>query len=206
EIKTFGGPLTFSAQLEPASIAAATASADIHLSPEIYVLQNQLRERVSYFNELLQQTDLPLIDHNESPVFYIGTGMPKTGYNFVNRLMREGYYVNLGIFPAVPVKNTGVRITISRHNEKEEIKGLVEAMAHHFPKALEETRTDAERVFHAFKLEPKAQTGRKVHHGLGFEVLASIDQVDKEEWNGCLGRKGVYDWEGLKFLEGVFQG
>ena len=88
EIKTFGGPLTFSAQLEPASIAAATASADIHLSPEIYVLQHELRERVEYFNELLQQTELPLIDQNISPVFYIGTGMPKTGYNFVNRLMQ----------------------------------------------------------------------------------------------------------------------
>src|SRR5690606_21594529 len=155
EIKTFGGPLTFSAQLEPASIAAATASADIHLSPEIYILQKELRERVSYFNELLQQTDLPLIDENISPVFYIGTGMPKTGYNFVNRLMQEGFYVNLGIFPAVPVKNTGVRITISRHNQKEEIKGLVEAMAYHYPRALEDTHTNSDRIFQAFKLIPK---------------------------------------------------
>ena len=35
KIKTFGGPLTFSAQLEPASVAAAIASAKIHLSEEI---------------------------------------------------------------------------------------------------------------------------------------------------------------------------
>ena len=123
-IKTFGGPLTFSAQLEPASVAAASASADIHLSPEIYSLQNELKERIQYFNGLLSKTDLPLVDRNESPVFYIGTGMPKTGYNFVNRLMEEGFYVNLGLFPAVPVKNTGVRITISRHNQKEEIAAL----------------------------------------------------------------------------------
>ena len=150
KIKTFGGPLTFSAQLEPASVAAAMASALIHLSPEIYDLQQELRERIDYFNACLSTTELPLIDQNESPVFYIGTGMPKTGYNFVNRLMGEGYYVNLGIFPAVPVKNTGVRITISRHNQKAEIKGLVEAMEHHFPLALEDTQTNSERVFHAF--------------------------------------------------------
>ena len=165
EIKTFGGPLTFSAQLEPASIAAATASADIHLSPEIYTLQQELREHVEYFNELLQQTDLPLIDENISPVFYIGTGMPRTGYNFVNRLMKEGFYVNLGIFPAVPVKNTGVRITISRHNQKEEIKDLVEAMKFHFPKALEDTHTNSERVFQAFKLEPKQKKRNGISTG-----------------------------------------
>ncbi|RDY57826.1 aminotransferase class I/II-fold pyridoxal phosphate-dependent enzyme, partial [Flagellimonas nanhaiensis] len=136
KIKTFGGPLTFSAQLEPASVAAATASAKIHLSPEIYKFQKELKERTQYFNDLLKQTNLPLIDNNNTPVFYIGTGMPRTGYNFVNRLMKEGFFVNLGIFPAVPVKNTGVRITISRHNELEEIKELVDAMVYHFPKSL----------------------------------------------------------------------
>ncbi|MGO3183809.1 MAG: aminotransferase class I/II-fold pyridoxal phosphate-dependent enzyme [Aequorivita sp.] len=209
EIKTFGGPLTFSAQLEPASIAAATASADIHLSPEIYILQQELRERVSYFNELLQQTDLPLIDENISPVFYIGTGMPKTGYNFVNRLMQEGFYVNLGIFPAVPVKNTGVRITISRHNQKEEIKGLVAAMEYHFPKALEDTHTNSERVFQAFKLEQKQkEVPLKTILGneLKVQLADSIIDIDKQLWNGVLGEQGVFDWEGLKFLEESFSG
>ncbi|RIV37507.1 aminotransferase class I/II-fold pyridoxal phosphate-dependent enzyme [Flagellimonas lutimaris] len=205
KIKTFGGPLTFSAQLEPASVAAATASAQIHLSREIYELQNELRNRVDYFNASLEQTELPLIDQNASPVFYIGTGMPKTGYNFVNRLMGEGFYVNLGIFPAVPVKNTGVRITISRHNEKEEIKALVDAMVYHFPKALEETRTNAQRVFHAFKLQPKMEEEPKSWDGLSLETKKSINEVDREEWNRYLGGKGVYDWEGLKFLESVFR-
>ncbi|WP_421803944.1 aminotransferase class I/II-fold pyridoxal phosphate-dependent enzyme [Flagellimonas sp.] len=206
KIKTFGGPLTFSAQLEPASVAAAMASAQIHLSTEIYQIQKELRERIDYFNDCLSVTDLPLIDSNASPVFYIGTGMPKTGYNFVNRLMAEGFYVNLGIFPAVPVKNTGVRITISRHNQKEEIKELVEAMEYHFPKALEDTQTYAERVFRAFKLEPRASSERKILSGLSVELLDSIDQVDLEEWNSYLGGQGVYDWKGLKFLERVFSG
>jgi len=208
EIKTFGGPLTFSAQLEPASIAAATASADIHLSPEIYTLQKELRERVAYFNELLQQTDLPLIDENISPVFYIGTGMPKTGYNFVNRLMKEGFYVNLGIFPAVPVKNTGVRITISRHNQKEEIKGLVEAMEYHFPKALEDTHTNRDRVFQAFKLEPKQKEVPKIliNADLKVQLEDSILKIEKQLWNSLLGKKGLFDWEGMRFLEESFSG
>ncbi len=206
KIKTFGGPLTFSAQLEPASVAAAIASAKIHLSEDIYGLQEELRERIDYFNGLLTTTDIPLIDHNESPVFFIGTGMPKTGYNFVNRLMKEGFYVNLGIFPAVPVKNTGVRITISRHNQKEEIKALVDAMAYHFPLSLEETQTTAERVFHAFnlKLETKAKT--LLDEGLVIEEVKTINALDRQEWNNLLGGQGVYDWDGLQFLEEVFQG
>ncbi|WP_306014161.1 MULTISPECIES: aminotransferase class I/II-fold pyridoxal phosphate-dependent enzyme [unclassified Allomuricauda] len=206
KIKTFGGPLTFSAQLEPASVAAAVASAQIHLSPEIYELQEELRQRIDYFNQCLESTQLPLIDSNASPVFYIGTGMPKTGYDFVNRLMGEGFFVNLGIFPAVPVKNTGVRITISRHNEKAEIKALVDAMAYHFPKSLEATGTSSERVFHAFKLEPKTREGHSAPEGLSIETKTSIQEVDKEEWNRYMGGRGVYDWDGLRFLESVFQG
>ncbi|PXX23743.1 aminotransferase class I/II-fold pyridoxal phosphate-dependent enzyme [Arenibacter sp. ARW7G5Y1] len=205
-IKTFGGPLTFSAQLEPASVAAASASADIHLSPEIYCLQNELKERTQYFNGLLSRTDLPLVDRNDSPVFYIGTGMPKTGYNFVNRLMAEGFYVNLGLFPAVPVKNTGVRITISRHNQKEEIAALVEAMAHYYPKALEETGTDLGRVRHAFAMAVPKTRPKVVHGDLDILLENSITKVDKKIWNNLMGAQGAMDWDGLLFLENSFQG
>ncbi len=204
KIKKFGGPLTFSAQLEPASVAAASASADIHLSPEIYELQDELESRTQYFNSLLEETELPLVDKNNSPVFYIGTGMPKTGYNFVNRIMEEGYYVNLGLFPAVPVKNTGVRITISMHNQKEEIKGLVEAMKYHFPKALEETFTNPTRVFKAFKLEINRPLEKPKQQSFHVEIKDSIQQIDKGIWNKCFKHQGVFDWDGLKFQEEVF--
>lgn len=204
KIKTFGGPLTFSAQLEPASVAAATTSAKIHLSPEIYALQNELRERTQYFNALLKDTELPLIDKNDSPVFYIGTGMPMTGYNFVNRMMRSGFFVNLGIFPAVPVKNTGVRITISRHNGFEEIGALVEAMAHHYPRALEDTHTNLGRVCQVFGLPIKQKKGDSTIGGMSVWEGNSIEAVDKGIWDAFFQGKGTYDWEGLHFLESVF--
>ncbi|MCX2680637.1 aminotransferase class I/II-fold pyridoxal phosphate-dependent enzyme [Galbibacter sp. EGI 63066] len=208
KIKTFGGPLTFSAQLEPASVAAAIASADIHLSEEIYTLQDELLERVGLFNSLLGKTELPLIDKNNSPVFYIGTGMPITGYNFVNRLMKEGFFVNLGIFPAVPVKNTGVRITISRHNRPEEIKALVDAMEYHYPKALEATHTSHNKVCRAFNLPVKyGDTSVKEQpQGLNAQFEESILKIDKKEWNALFGDRGVFDWDGLRFLETVFSG
>ena len=207
KIKTFGGPLTFSAQLEPASVGAAIASADIHLGPEIYGLQSKLLDRIEYFNMLLARTDLPLVERNGSPVFYIGTGMPVTGYNFVNRLMGEGYFVNLGIFPAVPVKNTGVRITISCHNEKAEIKSLVEAMQYHYPKALEATGTTNNKVRQAFKL-PVEGEGEKVlpADGLTVHHWETISEVPGKEWDSLLGANGAFDRAGMEFLEAVFSG
>jgi len=205
KIKTFGGPLTFSAQLEPASVGAAIASSKIHLSSEIYTLQSELRERIDLFNSLLSQTDLPLINKNNSPVFYIGTGMPKTGYNFVNRLMKEGFFVNLGIFPAVPVKNTGVRITISRHNQKDEIKRLVEAMTYHFPKSLVHSKTSMKRVYNAFKISTPEFISTTISNKLNVKVERTIKDISKEEWNQLLGKQGVFDWDGLLFLESTFQ-
>ncbi len=206
KIKNFGGPLTFSAQLEPASVAAAIASANIHLSPEIYSLQADLEERIAYFNMLLAQSDLPLVEKNNSPVFYIGTGMPITGYNFVNRMMQEGYFVNLGLFPAVPVKNTGVRITISRHNQQEEIKGLVEAMQYHYPRALEATYSSDEKVRSAFKLPTLdiKKIDKESKNNLKVQYTNSISKIPKNSWDALLGEYGIFDWEGLRFLEALF--
>lgn len=206
KIKTFGGPLTFSAQLEPSSVAAAIASADIHLSDQIYTFQQELQERIHFFNTELAKTDLPLIESNNSPVFYVGTGMPITGYNFVNRLMHEGFFVNLGIFPAVPIKNTGVRITISRHNQMEEIKALVDAMVYHYPKALTATSTNNSRVRKAFNLPEPTNTPLVTEQadGLSMQVEHTITAIEKKEWNDLFAARGVFDWDGLQFLEKTF--
>lgn len=208
KVKNFGGPLTFSAQLEPASVGAAIASASIHLSNEIYKLQEELADRINYFNECLRNTDLPLIAENDSPVFYIATGMPETGYNLVNRLIGEGFYVNLGIFPAVPVKNTGLRITISRHNQKKEIAGLVEALNYHHQKALEDSHTNLERVNFAFGRKDAIRLSKQVREEntqLSCQLFRSILDVDEVLWNSTIGVSSLLDWKGMKFLEEVFQ-
>lgn len=206
KIKTFGGPLTFSAQLEPASVAAAIASADIHLSDEIYLLQNELQQRIHHFNSLLEKAQLPLVEKNNSPVFYIGTGTPITGYNFVNRLLKEGFFVNLGIFPAVPIKNTGVLYYNTRHNENEEINALVQAMEYHYPKALADTYSSHSIVRKAFNLKTDNTKTKNENTDFGFSVQVenSIHKIDKKVWNSIFANKGVFDWDGLCFLEKTF--
>lgn len=206
KIKNFGGPLTFSAQLEPASVAAAIASADIHLSSEIKELQSDLSEKIEYFKSLLEKTELPMIALNNSPVFFLGTAMPLTAYKMVQRLFNDGFYVNPAIYPAVPIKNTGIRITLSRHNQKQEIKALVEAMVLNFPKALEESGNSTYKVKKAFRIVeaiPQIEN-REQKTTLVIQYETSIEKINKQNWNELLGKQSTFDWEGLLFLENAF--
>ena len=206
-IKNFGGPLTFSAQLEPASVAAASASADIHLSAEITILQEELAQKIGYFNSLIKVTSLPMIAPNSSPVFFLGTAMPLTAYRLVQRLFNEGYFVNPGLYPAVPVKNSGIRITVSRNNQEEDIRGLVQALEYHFPKALEETSNTLHQVSRAFGIPEFSQKKEKLisQSSLNLQYETSIQQLNKATWNMLLGGQSTFDWDGLCFLENAFK-
>ncbi|CAN1528186.1 BioF2-like, acetyltransferase domain containing protein [Flavobacteriaceae bacterium] len=206
KIKNFGGPLTFSAQLEPASVAAAIASADIHLSPEIIIKQMDLADKIGYFNQLLSNGILPIISKNDSPVFFLGMGTPVTAYNFVHRLFKEGFFLNLGIYPAVPIKNTGIRITLSSHNQMKDIKALAEAMEFHFPKALEETNNSENKIRQAFRIDfRKAEKiSESKEKELIIEEKNTIQNIEKSEWDLYMGKQNIFDWDGMVYLEKTF--
>ncbi|TDE29395.1 aminotransferase class I/II-fold pyridoxal phosphate-dependent enzyme [Flavobacterium ranwuense] len=206
KIKNFGGPLTFSAQLEPASVAAAIASADIHLSPEIAKKQKDLADKIAYFNQLLSKGNLPIISKNDSPVFFLGMGTPITAYNFVHRLFKEGFFLNLGIYPAVPIKNTGIRITLSSHNHQQDITALAEAIEYHFPKALEETNNSENKIREAFGIDGRKNERileSKIQE-LFIEEMNTIQNIEKLEWNQYMGKQNIFDWEGMDYLEKTF--
>ncbi|MBW4360547.1 bifunctional aminotransferase class I/II-fold pyridoxal phosphate-dependent enzyme/GNAT family N-acetyltransferase [Flavobacterium taihuense] len=206
KIKNFGGPLTFSAQLEPASVAAAIASADIHLSPEIELRQKDLADKISCFNQLLAQGNLPIISKNDSPVFFLGMGTPVTAYNFVQRLFKEGFFLNLGIYPAVPIKNTGIRITLSSHNQQQDISALAEAMEFHFPKALEETNNSENKIRQAFGIDSRKadKITESKEQELFIEEKNTIQDIEKSEWDEYMGKQNIFDWDGMAYLEKTF--
>ena len=206
KIKNFGGPLTFSAQLEPASVAAAIASADIHLSPEIELKQKDLADKIGYFNQLLSNGNLPIISKNDSPVFFLGMGTPATAYNFSKRLFKEGFFLNLGIYPAVPIKNTGIRITLSSHNQQQDITAMSEALEYHFPKALEETNNSENKIRQAFGIDSRKteKISESKEKELFIEEKYTIQDIEKSEWNQYMGKQNIFDWEGLVYLENTF--
>tara|TARA_B100000378_G_scaffold277961_1_gene279634 strand:- start:851 stop:2206 length:1356 start_codon:yes stop_codon:yes gene_type:complete len=120
--------------------------------------------------------------------------------------MEAGFFVNLGLFPAVPVKNTGVRITISRHNELKDIQALVDVMNYYFPLAMEETHTDLTRIYKSFGIQTpeKNNPANTQSDELNMEYTQTIRQIKKSEWDTCFSGKGTFDWDGLNFLEIVF--
>lgn len=209
KVNNFGGPLTFSVQIEPATLGAAIASAKIHLSDEIYAYQQDLQNRIAYFNQQLRKTDLPLVHECESPIFYIGTGTMDMGNHLVQALLNDGIYVNLATFPAVPAKNIGVRITMSLSNTYKDIDVLVRKLQLHFREALAATGQTQENIRKAFKMPalPAAQAASAptAHNIVKLERYTTINDLNAADWNKYLGHRGMFDWNGVKFLEESFQ-
>ncbi|WP_114778998.1 bifunctional aminotransferase class I/II-fold pyridoxal phosphate-dependent enzyme/GNAT family N-acetyltransferase [Botryobacter ruber] len=210
KVNNFGGPLTFSVQIEPATLGAALASARIHMSDEIYDYQQELQNKIAYFNALLEKTDLPLVHESKSPIFFIGTGTMDMGNHLVQELLNDGIYVNLATFPAVPAKNIGIRITISLRNSYEAIEELVDKLKIHFKGALQETSQTNEKIRKAFKMPVLADTKTvqkpAVLQALTVDRFTTIVDIAETEWNHCLGNRAMFDWNGLKFLEQAFKG
>ncbi|MEQ9301888.1 MAG: bifunctional aminotransferase class I/II-fold pyridoxal phosphate-dependent enzyme/GNAT family N-acetyltransferase [Cyclobacteriaceae bacterium] len=211
-VKIFGGPNTFSVQLEPAILGSAVASAELHLSDEIYEHQKELESRINYCNKLLDATQLPLIERNESPIFFIGTGTMAMTSNLIQRMCRDGVYVNAAPFPAVPAKNTGVRITVSLNNDYDQIEEMVQKLEHHYEASLAEVGQTHEKVRKAFKLDPLGSDQKKeanTPHSaeeLKLETFDKIEEIDESTWNERLGHRGMFDWNGMQFLQTSFSG
>jgi len=211
KVKIFGGPLTFSVQMEPPVLGASLASAKIHLSEEITVYQDELQQKIAYCNELIDATDLPLIRENISPIFYIGTGTLGVGNKLIAKLLEDGVYVSLAPFPSVPAKNTGVRITVSRNNTKEDIEEMVNKLDFHMSNTLRENNLTKSKIWEAFKMSPKKRVKedelKKIDDPkIILAVHDSITKIHKNVWNEHLGHRGMFDWEGMRFLEKSFSG
>ena len=145
--------MIFSGPLQPANLGAIIASAKIHLSEEIVEKQEQMSKRMRFFNSTAKLYNLPLVSSTDSPIFFVGVGKPEVGYNLVRRLMREGFYVNLSVFPSVSYNCTGLRMPITLHHSLEDIDGLLRCIAKNLPLALREENSYMEDIYKAFKMK-----------------------------------------------------
>ena len=152
-VRNCGGTMIFSGPLQPANLGAIIASAKIHLSEEIVEKQEQMSKRMRFFNSTAKLYNLPLVSSTDSPIFFVGVGKPEVGYNLVRRLMREGFYVNLSVFPSVSYNCTGLRMPITLHHSLEDIDGLLRCIAKNLPLALREENSYMEDIYKAFKMK-----------------------------------------------------
>lgn len=210
KIDIFGGPLSYSHPLTPATAGAAIASAKIHLSDDIYQYQNELRGLILHMNKRLVEKNLPNISSPDSPIYYIGGGLNKVTHNFVHRILQEGFYVNTATFPAVPNDRSGLRFTITRHVTKADIDAFADAMAYHFPKAIQEENDEIGRVYQEFGFNYTSLTEEnenvKEETGLIAEEYNTINDIDPEVWDSALKDGGNYSHSGMQCMEEIFTG
>ncbi|MFN8145352.1 MAG: aminotransferase class I/II-fold pyridoxal phosphate-dependent enzyme [Bacteroidia bacterium] len=151
-IKNTSKAFIFSIQMPPMVLGATVESAKIHLSNEIYSFQDELRLKMEYFNNTAKKLGLPLINETLSPIGFIGVGKPDVGYNMVKRMMNQGYYFNLSVFPSVSYNNTGLRIPMNRLHTYEDIDNILNEIATQLPQALEDSKSSMSEIYKHFKL------------------------------------------------------
>ncbi len=141
-IKESGGSLVFSGPLQPGQLGAGLASADILLSDELNEKQAKLRLLIETFIRTAQKYNLPLASNAATPVFFVEIGPQNIAFKLTEMLIEAGFYVNTGVFPAVALNKTGLRISLHNHLHVQDIEHLLRMLAELMPIAYAHYNTD----------------------------------------------------------------
>lgn len=147
-LKRCGSSYVFSGPMQPSAVAAAIESAKIHLSPEINLRQQKLLENIRYFREQAELNHIRLIDLSESPIFFVVVGRVDTCARLCWHLREAGFFTNAGIFPAVPLNQSGLRISINYHHSKTDIRNLCRVLGELLPLELSRDNFSKEKKAH----------------------------------------------------------
>jgi 7-keto-8-aminopelargonate synthetase-like enzyme len=214
KIGNVGGPLLSSGPMQPSALGAAIASAQLHLSGTIITMQEELKDNIRFTELMLAKYELPVISKPGGAIFFIAVSLPRLGHKLVRRMLDAGFYVNLGIFPTVPMKQTGIRFTITRLHSFEQIESMVKTLAKELTIAMEEEQVSMNEIFKAFKMPLPEETQLDVlvdsviQQSLNLKVFQyeSIHEIDSKAWNSIFYGKGTFDWDGMALLEKSFGG
>jgi 7-keto-8-aminopelargonate synthetase-like enzyme len=121
--------MLFSGPLQPPLLGAGLASAELHLSAEFPPLQQALLERIEHAHRLADDLGLKLASKDLSPIFFIRCGPESASLALAKAMQKQGFYVCVSVFPAVPRNRSGVRFTVSLHNTLGDIDRLMGALA-----------------------------------------------------------------------------
>lgn len=125
-IKRFCNPYIFSNPPPLAIVDSSIASAHIHLSKEIYILQNQLKENVAYFDSLIESINKEKIINfrSNSPIRGLLIGDEFKAIQYASNLKKRGFIVSAAMYPTVKKGHSLLRITLSADHTQESISQL----------------------------------------------------------------------------------
>lgn len=127
-VRRCGGPMLFSGPIPPPMLAAALASAELHLRPDFIDLQRALLDRIHLVESMAVDFGLAFANGDPSPIFFVPCGPFRALFPLVQALLRRGLFVCPGGFPAVAKNKSGVRFTLSLHNTEADIVRFMETL------------------------------------------------------------------------------
>lgn len=118
-VERFAGALSYSQPMNTAAVGASLASAEIHRTEELTVLQGKLRAHIALFDTLVktEQTGMPypirVVAANDEAVVEAG-----------RRVFEAGFYVSPVFFPIVARGTAGLRVMLRAGQTEEQIRAL----------------------------------------------------------------------------------
>lgn len=146
-----GAPLVFSGPVAPPTLGAIKAAAEIHLSPEITALQEKLDRLIYIFRQTCKSLNLPLIADVQSPIFYIAGGQPDTIIEIGREIMNHGYLGTSGVYPAVPMNKSGLRLMVTLNHTEDEIISFLHTLKIVYDNKLKEKNTSVEQILKFYR-------------------------------------------------------
>jgi len=151
QIEILGAPLMFTSPVAPPTLGAIIESAKIHLSDEIKERQAQLKKRIVYVRKKAFELGLPIVGSQPTPITFIATGKPDMTSDVGVYLMKRGFYLTGGEYPAVPFNNSGARIVTTLHQNFDDIDKMLEALKYACDSVLKDRGMKLEDVLKFYK-------------------------------------------------------
>lgn len=102
------GPVSWSQNTMLPQVGASLASAEIHRSPELKILQQQLQDNIAYFDSEFRTS----FSGTALPVRLLPANGEKDAVRLSSELFRRGFYSSAVFFPIVARHNAGLRIML----------------------------------------------------------------------------------------------
>ncbi|APD50606.1 aminotransferase class I/II-fold pyridoxal phosphate-dependent enzyme [Francisella hispaniensis] len=116
---------TFSGPLSVPSLEVINKSSEIHLSPQIDLLQQKLRNNLKYFDQEISNVKYNQLRNSFVPFRIIYIGNEDDAIKYYKQLKSEGILVTCAVYPVVEKSKAILRITLSASHEYSDIKLLV---------------------------------------------------------------------------------
>ena len=146
-----GSTLIFTSPPEPSTLGAIIKAVDIHLSPEGQVLRDRLKEHLEYFYNKAEELDLPVIDKSITPIAFIAAGNPEMVTLVCQKMLKRGYHITPGVYPATPYNNGGIRVVLSLYQTKQGIDNMLEELKEEYDNMLLKYDTSIPKILSYYK-------------------------------------------------------